>query len=87
MSPAEELPSGPYDRTLYTTRVAAWTSPCPECKRPIPATGYLLHNRGPYLPVWFVEYHCARCHDTFRIRTPETDALVEAIVRAETVED
>jgi hypothetical protein len=85
-APAEPTPTTWYDRKLYTTRVSDWTYPCPECKRPIPTTGYLLRNRGPYLTVWYVEYHCARCNDTFRIQTPETEPLVEEIVRAETRE-
>lgn len=52
----------------------------------MPATGNLFHHRGPYLTIWSIEYHCGRCNDTFPIWTPETEALVDEIVRAETPE-
>lgn len=50
------------------------------------ATGNLFHHRGPYIPKWSVEYHCARCDNTCRIWAPETEDLIETIVRAEAPE-
>jgi hypothetical protein len=79
-----DQPSPPwYDRTLRTERVAGWTYPCPECKRPAAATGNLFHHRPPHLTMWLVEYRCDRCNDVFTIWAPETEAMVATIVREE----
>jgi predicted RNA-binding Zn-ribbon protein involved in translation (DUF1610 family) len=76
-------PSAPWwDRKIHTDRVAGWTYPCPECKRPAVATGNLFHHRPP-LTKWVVEYRCERCGEVFTIWAPETDDAVETIVREE----
>lgn len=79
-------PAAWHDRTLRTDRVAGWTHPCPDCKRPMPATGRLFRHRGPCLTHWYVEFHCARCNETCTIWTPQTEGRVGEIVRAESAE-
>ena len=66
-------------RELQTDRVSGLTDTCPECKRPMTATGKLFLDHPP-LSFWGVQYYCPRCHEFFTIHSPDKVALIDAIV-------
>jgi hypothetical protein len=75
-----------YTLRVFTDKVFGMTSTCPECKRPMAATGKLLFDSAP-LSRWVVQYYCARCQEFFSICSPEREALINAIVQEEPKED
>jgi hypothetical protein len=75
-----------YTKRIYTDKVFGMTDTCPECKRPMTATGKLLYDSPPQAR-WVVQYYCARCQEFFSIFAPESEALINAIVQEEPKED
>ena len=74
-----------YTQRVYTDKVFGMTSTCPECKRPMTATGKLLYDSPPQAR-WVVQYYCARCQEFFSI-VPGNEAEINAIVQKEPKED
>ena len=74
-----------YTQRVFTDKIFGTTSTCPECKRPMTATGKLLFDSAPQSR-WVVQYYCARCQEFFSI-VPENEAEINAIVQEETKED
>jgi hypothetical protein len=62
------------------------TDICPECKRPMTATGKLLFDSPPQSR-WVVQYYCARCQEFFSICSSEDEAKINSIVQQEPKED
>ena len=75
-----------YAQRIFTDKVFGMTDTCPECKRPMTATGKLLFDSAPQSR-WVVEYYCARCHEFFSIFSPDREALINDIVREEIQEE
>ena len=75
-----------YTLRIFTDKVFGMTDTCPECKRPMTATGKLLFDSAPQSR-WVVQYYCARCQEFFSIFAPDKETLINDIARGETKEE